>query len=286
MLPTSVDPPHRRCASDRPITVVLADDECMFRASLRQLLTAPPPIIKEVYGVDVGPGFEVVGEAGSGEETIAVVRSVKPDLLLLDVSMPRKSGLEALAEMQACRDGVRTIVLAGTIERPHLLTAVQLHVHGLVVKDSTTELLFEAIVSVMGGRHWLGHTLVSDLVELVRTFSQKPSSPDAKPRVTLTPREREVLALVVAGCTNKEIATQFTVSGDRQAPSHSHVRQGRRVQPAGAGDESDAERPRRRPLIPSTVSNNPRHARGDRDAHSRVADAMHDADRHHRLRPP
>ena len=56
-----------------PITVVLADDECMFRASLRQLLTAPPPVIKEVYGVDVGPGFEVVGEAGSGEETIAVV---------------------------------------------------------------------------------------------------------------------------------------------------------------------------------------------------------------------
>ena len=148
-----------------------------------------------MYGVDVGPGFEVIGEASSGEEAIAVVESVKPDLLLLDLSMPRKSGLEALGEMQAYRDSMRTILLAGVIDRSHLLTAVQLGVRGLVIKDSTTELLFEAIASVMGGRHWLGHTLVSDLVELVRTFSQKSGSVGNKSRVSLTPREREVLAL-------------------------------------------------------------------------------------------
>jgi DNA-binding NarL/FixJ family response regulator len=126
--------------------------------------------------------------------------------------MPGKSGLEALREMDACRESMRTIMLAGMIDKPRLLTAVQLGVRGLVIKDSTTELLFEAIVSVMGGRYWLGHTLVSDLVELVRTYSTTSGSVPNKPRLSLTRREREVLALVVEGCTNKEIATKFTVS--------------------------------------------------------------------------
>ena len=178
---------------------------------LAHLLTAPRPVIKDVYGVHVGPGFEVVGEAGTGEETVAVVKAAKPDLLLLDLSMPRMSGLEALAELETHRSSTRTILLAGTIERSHLLTAVQLGVRGLVSKDSPTERLFEAIVAVMSGRIWLGQTLVSDLVELVRGLSQAPVS-GAKSRMSLTPREREVLGLVVAGHTNREIATTFSVS--------------------------------------------------------------------------
>ena len=203
----------RHSSTDRnPVTVVLADDECMFRVSLRHLLTAPPSVIKDVYGVDVGRGFQVVGEASSGEETIAVVEAVKPDLLLLDLSMPRKTGLEALCEMGSHRDRMCTIMLAGVIDRTNLLTAVRLGVRGFLVKDSTTEVLFQAIVSVIAGRHWLGHTLVGDLVELVRTLSQAPETAGAKQRPSLTRREREVLTLVVAGCTNKEIASQFTVS--------------------------------------------------------------------------
>src|SRR5258706_263850 len=202
---------NHRLSLGRPLNVVLADDECMFRSSLRHLLTAPPSIIQEVYGVNVGAGFQVVGEAGSGEETVAVVQSVKPDLLLLDLSMPRMSGLDALAELVTHRETMRTVLLAGVIDRAHLLTAVQLGVRGVVVKDSTTELLFEAIVSVMGGRFWLGQTLVSDLIELVRTLSQT-SSAGTKHGLGLTRREREVLALVISGCTNRQIATQFSVS--------------------------------------------------------------------------
>src|SRR5688572_10882528 len=79
--------------------VVLSDDECLFRASLRQLLAVPPLILREVYGVDVGPGFEVVGEASSGEETVRLVHAAQPDLLLLDLSMPRMSGLDAVREL-------------------------------------------------------------------------------------------------------------------------------------------------------------------------------------------
>ena len=63
--------------------MVLADDECLFRASLRQLLSVPPSVIRDVYGVDVGVGFEVVGEAGSGLDTIRVVQAIGPDLRIL-----------------------------------------------------------------------------------------------------------------------------------------------------------------------------------------------------------
>jgi two-component system nitrate/nitrite response regulator NarL len=201
----------RQSAVDRPVRVVVADDECLFRVSLRQLLAVPAPVLKDVYGVDVGLGFEVVGEAGSGTETVQVVQAVRPDLLLLDLVMPRMNGLEALRELVPPRDALRTILLAGTIERTHLLTALQLGVHGLVLKDSTTELLFEAIICVMAGQYWLGQTLVTDLLESVRPLIQ--SAATAIPgRPPLTRREREVVTRVVAGYANKDIAREFAVS--------------------------------------------------------------------------
>jgi two-component system nitrate/nitrite response regulator NarL len=199
-----------RC--NAPVRVVLSDDECLFRASLRQLLAVPPPVIKDVYGVGVGAGFEVVGEAGSGEETVHVVKSVQPDLLLLDLSMPRMSGLEALRDLDMHRDGMRTILLAGTIDRHQLLTAVHLGVRGLLLKDVTTELLFEAMVSVMAGQYWLDQTLITDLLETVRPLIQSSTATGGKLAYGLTARERQVLTMVVAGSPNKEIARACSVS--------------------------------------------------------------------------
>jgi DNA-binding NarL/FixJ family response regulator len=182
----------------------------MFRASLRQLLAVPPSVIKDVYGVDVGAGFEVIGEAGSGEETITTVRRAKPNLLLLDLSMPRLSGLDVLRELQTELPSV--MMLAGVVEKPQLLTAVQLGVRGLVLKDSTTELVFEAMMCVVSGGHWLGKTLVADLMEMVGTLARQSGGAGLKDPFGFTPREREVLSLVVAGCANKEIARQCAVS--------------------------------------------------------------------------
>jgi DNA-binding NarL/FixJ family response regulator len=200
-------------SSAGPIRVVLADDESLFRASLRQLLAVPPLVIKDVYGVDVGAGFEVVGEASTGEDTVRVVESARPDLLLLDLSMPRMSGLEALRELETCRDSLRTVLLAGTLDRTQLATAVHLGVRGLVLKDVPTEILFEAIACVMAGQYWLGQSLVTHLLEIVRPLLQSSSATAGGPLADrLTPRERQVLNLVVAGCSNKEIAQQFAVS--------------------------------------------------------------------------
>jgi len=198
--------------SIRPVTVVVADDESMFRVSLRQLLTVPPNVIKQVYGVDVGPGFDVVGEAGSGEDAISVARTTKPDLLLVDLAMPRLTGLDVLRELQSSPESPRTVVLAGTVEKRQLLTAVRLGARGVLLKDSTTELLFEAIMCVMSGSSWLGKTLVPDLMELVGTLARESDGVGFKPPFGLTAREREVLALVVAGYANKEIARKCSVS--------------------------------------------------------------------------
>jgi DNA-binding NarL/FixJ family response regulator len=203
---------------------VLADGQSIFRASLRQLLSVPASVILDVYGVNVAGGFRVVGEAGTGEEIVRVVQSVRPDLLLFDPSLPRMSGFEALGEIEASRGWeMRTILLASALNRVQLLHSVQLGVRGVVLKDSTTEVLFEAIACVMAGRYWLGQTLVSDLIESVRPLIDSSKSGSGRAAFGLTSREQDVVTMVVSGCSNKEIAQKCTVSEETVKHHLTHI---------------------------------------------------------------
>jgi DNA-binding NarL/FixJ family response regulator len=196
----------------RPITVVIADDESIFRASLRHLLSAPPAIVREVYGVDIGAGFEVIGEAGTGEETLAVIRRANPQLLLLDLSMPRLSGVDVMRELHANGRVPATVMLTALVEKPHLLSAVRSGVRAVMLKDASTERLFEAIMAVLSGRRWLDMTLVGDLMEVVGMSNGAAAGSTAQQPFGLTARERQVLSHVVAGDGNKEIARKCAVS--------------------------------------------------------------------------
>lgn len=200
-----------RLVGSAPFRTVLSDDESLFRASLRQLLSVPPEVIRDAYGVDVGPGFHVVGEAGSGVDTVRVVRATRPDLLVLDLSMPRLSGVQAMCELRASGDAVPTVLLTGDIDSTDLLAAVHAGINGLVLKNADTPLLFDAMTSVLNGGCWVGQALVPALFDAVRPLINASSG--GRPRAwNLTAREKQVLGMVAAGCPNREIAARCAVS--------------------------------------------------------------------------
>ncbi|HUI41447.1 MAG TPA: response regulator transcription factor [Terriglobia bacterium] len=181
------------------VRIILADDHPIFRDGLRKLLEA------EI-------GFEVIGEAGDGEEAVDVARRLEPDVLLLDFSMPRRNGLEALRGLGSLCDTVRPILLTAFVDRADALEALRLGARGVVLKESATEVLLTSVRSVMAGEYWVECESVSGIAQALRLLTPAPGDQARPPRFSLTARELEIVAVVVAGCTNKDIAAKFSLS--------------------------------------------------------------------------
>jgi DNA-binding NarL/FixJ family response regulator len=190
--PRAQDPPR--------IRLLIADDHQIFRAGLRKLLESEP-------------GFDVVGEADDGAATLALVQQLRPDFLLLDLAMPKLSGLETLRELAAAGTTCQIVLLAAAIDKAEVVEALRLGARGVMLKDSATGLLFKCIRTVMAGELWVGRESVADLV-LYLKHSNPPKRTPVKKNFRLTPRELQVIATVVAGYPNKEIAQQFSISED------------------------------------------------------------------------
>ena len=182
-----------------PIRVLIADDHPIFRDGLRKLLESVP-------------GFRVVGEACDGGEAVSLARKLLPDVLLLDLSMPRVPGMEALRELGGASTPVRTILLTAAIEKRQIVEALQLGAKGVVLKESATELLIKSIRCVMAGEYWVGRESVHDLVRTLRELIPAPGEELKRKNFGLTPREKEIVATIVAGYTNKDIAQKFSIS--------------------------------------------------------------------------
>ncbi len=186
------------------VRILIADDHPIFRDGLRRLLEAEPK-------------FAVVGEACDGAEALKLTRQLKPDILLLDLAMPRHPGLEALREMSSGPAGsysVRVILLTAAAEKNQIVEALQLGARGVVLKDSATQLLLKSIETVMAGEYWVGRESVSNLVQYLRTLVQSSGEEARQKKFGLTPRELEIVSAVVAGYANKEIAEYFKISED------------------------------------------------------------------------
>lgn len=189
------------------IRIVTADDHPIFRDGLRRLLEAEP-------------GFQVVGEAGTGREAAELVARLAPDVLLLDLSMPDGAGLDVLRAMDRESD-VRVILLTVAAEKWQILEALQLGARGLITKDAATATLPRCIRAVMAGEYWLGRDRLPDIIDALRQLRRVPPPPP--PAQTLTAAERRVVAAVVSGATNRDIAEELRLSEQTVKNYLSHI---------------------------------------------------------------
>ncbi len=183
---------------DRPIRIVMADDHPVVRIGVRNMLT------------DTGE-FEVLGEATDGDEAITQTLELQPDILLLDLSMPRMPGLEAMRAIMNGSSTVKIILLTSTITTQQIIEALQIGARGIVLKDALANHLQMAIKTVSAGDYWIGGKRVVNLVSALHELMQQAAVPQRK-TYGLTPRELEVVGCIVEGCSNRDIAKQFSLS--------------------------------------------------------------------------
>jgi two-component system, NarL family, response regulator LiaR len=183
------------------IRVLVADDHTVVREGLCALIEARPEM-------------EVVGQASDGVEAVLQARALRPDVILMDLVMPRQGGAEAIAEIKAELPGTRILVLTSFAEDKLAFEAIKAGATGYLLKDSSSRDLLRAIHDVYRGEPSLHPSIA---VKVIRALHSPPEPPQSG--ATLTTREVEVLKLVARGLSNQDIAQALTVS-ERTVTTH------------------------------------------------------------------
>jgi two-component system response regulator DegU len=184
------------------IRVLLADDHKMLREGLRRSLA--------------DEGFDVVGEADNGEQAVALAAELRPDVILMDVSMPQMAGVAATRAIRETDADTRVLMLTMHADKDVLADAIRAGASGYLVKDCSTEEVAEAIRLAANGDTDLSPLLAASMLDEVRRLEVPSDSPDA-PEVpdedrVITKREEEVLQRIADGCSTSEVAQQLYIS--------------------------------------------------------------------------
>lgn len=184
----------------KKISVILADDHTVVRAGIRQILE---------HSGDI----QVIAEADNGLSAQTLIQELKPDVAVLDIQMPKASGIEVTRWVRSHLEGVGVLILTAFDDDPYVMAVLQAGANGYVLKTADPADLIRAVQDVFEGRSAL------DAVIAKKLMSSLASRPKTSPIEALTEREMEVLALVAKGHTNKAIAVQLKIS-DRTVQGH------------------------------------------------------------------
>lgn len=183
-----------------PIRVVLADDHAVVRKGIREFLTEPGDI-------------DVLAEAGDGDEAIHLIDQLRPDVAVLDIQMPRRTGIEVCRHVRAQHWPIGLLILTAYDDQPYVLAVLQAGANGYVLKTADADDIIQAVRDVHEGKSVLDPTIARKLM------TQLAGPTIDTPIESLTPREMDVLQLTARGFTNKAIGAQLNVS-DRTVQGH------------------------------------------------------------------
>jgi len=184
----------------RTIRILVADAQPLLRDGLKRLL-------------DDEPDMTVVARTGDGAEVVRLADAERPHIALVDLALPGAAGLDVLEKLAEAGPDTRVLLLAAAIREHELLEALRLGARGVVLKDAPTEMLLKAIRVVHDGQFWFNRSSLARLIQFLRArFPEGGEGGDQRPAMQLTAREREVVALIGGGASNREIASQLGVS--------------------------------------------------------------------------
>lgn len=180
-------------------TIVIVDDHPLFREGLKSIIGR-------------NSDYEVTGEAGSGREAFKLIRKLKPDLALIDISLPDQSGIDLIREIRKLSSATRVMVVSMHSKIEYIVRAFQAGAHGYIVKESAAEKLLHGISAVLKGDYFMDNSVSQKVVKKLVGLEEKDAKISDTALDTLTPREQEIMVFVVEGHTTNEIAERLFIS--------------------------------------------------------------------------